>query len=149
LRWVQVRWPGRLAPLSLAWAACALAVNAPPAVSLEQALGARGAFLALHARLTALLGAEGVAADACSAPYVMERAQLTLLCRLDVAELQRSGRERWDEPVAGALAMPLLVVRSDCGVHGSCGAAQLGSARAHGFVRAASVGPFLVWRRAP
>jgi len=104
---------------------------------------------ALEPQVAALVGKDAsVAADVCSAPYLLERASLTLLCRLDVETLQSRGRERWEQPVPSAFSAQRLVVRTDCPNSGSCVARQLEIAQQkHAFRLLGTVGPFAVLGR--
>ncbi len=148
---LERRRPTWLAPVSAAWVVFAVGVNAPLPVSLGDTLTARASHAALMQQLSALVPEDAsVAADACSAPYLIERTDLTLLCRLDVQRLQTTGSERWEEPVSDALTATHVVVRQDCKQSRACVNEQLRRGqlqrglRVHG--RAA---PFVVLRREP
>jgi uncharacterized membrane protein len=133
-----------------AWVALAVGVNAPLPISLPDTLAARSAHGALTRQLAELVprGAR-VAADACSAPYLIERADLTLLCRLDGRRLQTTGVELWEEPVPDALAATThVVVRQDCEASGPCVNEQLKRGqRERGLRVSGRAAPFVVLQR--
>jgi hypothetical protein len=133
----------------LGWVAVALAVNGPLPSSLAATQRHVSSWQKLTSQLAKLVPASAsVAADACAAPYVMERANLTLLCRLDTKQFQQSGVERWEEPVADALGATHLVLRQDCEANGPCARDQVQLAqRRHGFALLGREGPFVVLRR--
>lgn len=145
---------GGRAPQTLGWACvlwvgAATAVNAPAPASLTQTLAASARTSVVDAQLTTLLSREAsVAADACAAPYVMDRTDLTLLCRLDGRALQETGVERWEEPVTSALSSDFIVVREGCSANGPCVNEQLRRAQHDGAFRVAGrAGPFVVLGR--
>lgn len=149
LRWLSSRAPRQLAAACALWVAAATAVNAPAPASLSQTLAASARMSAIDEQLAALVSREGsVAADACAAPYVMDRTDLTLLCRLDGNALQKTGLERWEEPVTSALSSKHIVVREGCSANGACVSEQLRRAqRESGFRVAGRAGPFVVLSR--
>jgi uncharacterized membrane protein len=149
LRWLSLRAPRQLALGCVLWVAAATAVNAPAPASLTQTLAASARMSAIDEELAALISREGsVAADACAAPYVMDRTDLTLLCRLDGRALQETGVERWEEPVTSALSSRHIVVREGCSANGACVNEQLRRAQRDGGFRVAGrAGPFVVLRR--
>jgi uncharacterized membrane protein len=149
LRQLEVRAPRQLGWACVLWVATATAVNAPAPASVTQTLVASARMSAVHEQLAALVSREGsVAADACAAPYVMDRTDLTLLCRLDGTLLQKTGLERWEEPVTSALSSEHIVVREGCSANGACVNEQLRRAQHEGGFRVAGrAGPFVVLRR--
>jgi len=146
---ISARAPQKLAAGCVLWVAAATAVNAPAPASLRQTLAAGTRMSAVDDQLAALVSREGsVAADACAAPYVMDRTALTLLCRLDGSALQKTGVERWEEPVTSALSSEVIVVREGCSANGACVNEQLRRAQhERGFVVVGRAGPFVVLRR--
>lgn len=141
--------PAWLTPVLSVWVALAVSVNAPRHTSWSASAEARRALYERQIRLRELVPEHAsVAADPCAAPYVMERADLTLLCRLDGDALEKTGIERWEEPVPNALEATHLVVREDCGPSGPCVREQVRRSQAEaGFVVVGRDGPFVVLRR--
>ncbi|MET0343835.1 MAG: DUF2079 domain-containing protein [Polyangiales bacterium] len=150
LAWLHARRPGALGRVAAAWAALAVSVNAPLPEAVTRLPVAAREHQAVRASLAAELpGGAAVVADACAAPYVMERASLRVLCRLDTERLRTRGEERWEAPVSIPPEATHLVVRPGCAASGPCAVAQVRHARhVLGFERPRQAGPYVVLRRA-
>lgn len=150
LQWAAGRWPRAVGSLAAVWVLATIAINGPA----PSGIGTLSMARARHEAVTEIIHQGGglssdltVAADNCTAPYVMARSELMPVCYLDFARLAKTGEERMDIPVARALEADAIVVRRDCPFHGGCVEAQRQQALSRGYRVTAEVGPLVVMRR--
>jgi hypothetical protein len=131
--WLE-RHSARGAALFALWALLCVALNAPRPVDLTKLQRAHESFSATRARLHALAPPQqSVATDACSAPYVLERARLLPLCQIDARHFAEHGEERWDLPDPRAFEAAVILVQRGCKLHGRCLAEQVARATQRGY----------------
>ena len=149
---LQRRYPQVTQRLVPAWTLLAVALNGPREVPPRELLRAARDY---HRQQMQLLERSGlsdarapVAADNCSAPYVIRKPTLLPLCYVDFDLLAQTGIERMDVPRPDSVdAANWIVARLDCAVQLPCLDAQLRRAAERGFRVVARAGNLLVLRR--